>query len=104
MIIGCTLPCLVGWFVYYIISNPLVALGDVVVLEEDEKVELRLKAGDTGADGLEYVVEDYPRFGEIAGIPPKLTYEPNKDFYGRDRSRFYVKNSKVLTLAGFIQL
>jgi hypothetical protein len=71
-----------------VVNNPPVANNQSVTTNEDEPVDITLKADDPDGDNLTYEVGSGPSHGSLSGIAPYLTYTPNADYHGEDSFTF----------------
>jgi predicted phosphodiesterase len=71
-----------------VVNNPPVANNQSVTTNEDEPVDITLKADDPDGDNLTYEVGSGPSHGSLSGIAPNLTYTPNADYHGEDSFTF----------------
>jgi len=54
-----------------------------------------LRADDPEADPLVYELVSEPRYGQISGFPPNLTYSPPADFVGYDKFTFKASDGSL---------
>ena len=57
-------------------------------LDEDQEIEVLLEASDFEGAPLSYIVVMPPMNGVLEGLPPRLTYRPDRNFFGGDRLGF----------------
>ncbi len=85
------------------VNDVPVAEPQNVTGKENTEVSVVLKGTDIDDDKLSYLLDSQPRNGQIAGVPPDITYIPNKDFNGEDKFSFIVSdgelNSSVSTVS-----
>lgn len=77
-------------------DNRPVATALQLELDEDALVALTLVGEDPKGGSVTYTVTTPPTNGQLAGIPPQLTYTPDQDFNGAD-SFTYVVSTETLT-------
>lgn len=75
---------------------PQATAGIAISTTEDMPASITLSGYDLdGAlDTLSYRVTVSPRYGQLSGEPPNLTYTPDPDFYGEDEMTFVVNDGK----------
>ncbi len=72
-----------------------VAKSQDVVLNEDASVDIVLEATDVDNDELTYSLDSQPINGKVTGVPPNITYTPNKDFNGEDEFSFITNDEEL---------
>ncbi len=70
------------------INDAPLADADEIFLGEDGFANFVLGGSDVDGDGLNFVITDFPDFGQISGTIPNLTYTPILNFNGTDSLTF----------------
>jgi large repetitive protein len=76
------------------VNDPPRAFSQLISLNEDNQIEIRLSAEDVDGDPLTYIVQG-PTHGAISGIPPLLSYRPARDYFGQDSLTFRVSDGSL---------
>src|SRR5258705_37191 len=59
------------------------------------RLPLQLSATDANQGPLTFAIVTPPANGMLSGTPPKLTYTPNKDFFGLDSFAFRARDGET---------
>ena len=76
---------------------PPVAYSQEISLIEDSSINIVLSASDNEGSPLEYIIEQEPKYGAVAGHLPKLQYTPYNDFAGQDMLTFKVYDGEFFS-------
>jgi hypothetical protein len=79
-----------------------VAHSSTVTAVKNKPASFVLWATDPDGDSLIYSVDQRPTQGELTGVPPRLTYQPNKNFVGMDSFSYSVTDGKGRAVSGRI--
>ncbi|MGE0131235.1 MAG: tandem-95 repeat protein [Blastocatellales bacterium] len=74
------------------VNRAPVANNQVVVVEEDTPLAIKLEGSDLDGDRLSYVIVGQPANGKVSGSGQNVTYTPNLNFTGADRFTFKVND------------
>ncbi len=89
------------------VNRPPVASDQVVTVDEDNTLTIRLEATDPEGDRLTYTVVSQPAKGVLSGSAANPTYKPNLNVNGSDRFTFKVSDganeSNVATVAVIVR-
>ena len=80
----------IGWTMSSKILAPPIAKNQDIATDEDTAKQII--ADSDSLDGLTYGVLTRPRNGTLFGVPPKLTYKPDRNYNGSDSFRFKVND------------
>jgi alpha-tubulin suppressor-like RCC1 family protein/uncharacterized protein YkwD/plastocyanin/thiol-disulfide isomerase/thioredoxin/uncharacterized membrane protein YphA (DoxX/SURF4 family) len=76
-------------------NAPPVAQDQAVTTNASVTVNITLAASDADGDALTFSLMTLPEYGELSGIPPDLTYTPDKDFSGSDNFTFIANDGQA---------
>ncbi|NBQ25977.1 MAG: tandem-95 repeat protein, partial [Verrucomicrobia bacterium] len=90
-------------YAYYQLLNPM-SQSQSVQVAEDTRVDINL--GNNQLDGfrLAYNIASYPSRGQLSGVPPALSYQPNDDYAGSDLFSYTVSGGGATSTVGVISL
>ncbi len=85
-------------------TPPQASGSSLYIRPGDTELAITLKASDADHDPLDYEIITLPRHGKLSGQAPNLTYQPNKDFAGKDSIVFRVSDGHNESPAATIQI
>lgn len=80
-----------------VVDNPPVARAMSLLTYEDIKLDILLDAGDSDRKNISFVIVDNPRngvLGELQSATGAVSYEPARNYNGRDSFTFKVRDEK----------
>ncbi len=90
--------------VFFILSpNGASPVSQKLVLEEESKLDIVLRAKGMQAEDFIHISRP-PQQGRLQGAPPKVTYIPEPDFFGKDHFEFTVRHGESESSAGWVEL
>lgn len=74
---------------------PPVAVSQTITLDEDTSATIKLTGSDPNDDPIKFKLLTQPRYGNLTGEPPNLTYVPYENYNGTDSFIFLVQDGKT---------
>ncbi len=88
----------------YSVNDQPIAVGQVLEVEEDKQLDIRLVGQDIEKDFLTFSIIKNPLHGRLTGNPPILTYIPENDYHGEDFFEFTVHDGLIKSQAGTVNI
>ena len=75
-------------------NTPPIATAATIDLKEEVPTSIVLSGTDIDTGITGYSIVTSPSYGTLTGTPPKVTYTPRKNYFGRDSFTFMVNDGK----------